>query len=244
MGASSFNVGIAARAGGVTGSLGGSMFQSVTNHLRKGLVGSFAALFCSAVGAEWQRRRPDQVVLNQSGSQVTDTTIRSGAYANTNFDGQPLITRRSSDPDWERRTLIKFDTENSVPAGRPDRVRDADADRQVGPGFFWGNTAYPGVAGHDWIPGGGCDLASAHELVHLVDPRRRRRRGGRDRQRQQRRRREGGLDLTAVVQRAVDGDFDNRATRACSSMTRRARPRKAIGSTTRRKTARSAAGRR
>ena len=92
------------------------MFQSVTNHLRNGLVGSFAALFCS-VSVLSGSAAAQTIVLNQSGSQVTDTTIRSGAYANTNFDGQPLITRRSSDPDWERRTLIKFDTENSVPAG-------------------------------------------------------------------------------------------------------------------------------
>ena len=58
------------------------------------------------------------VVLNQSAPQVTDTTIRAGAYANTNYDGQPLLTRRSSsDPDWERRAILKFDTQNTIPAG-------------------------------------------------------------------------------------------------------------------------------
>ena len=220
------------------------MFQSVTNHLRQGLVGSFAALFCSAsvLGGS---AAAQTIVLNQSGSQVTDTTIRSGAYANTNFDGQPLITRRSSDPDWERRTLIKFDTENSVPAGAQIASRDAHADRQVGPGFFWGNTAYPGIARADWIPGGGCDLASAHELDHLVDPRRRRRRGGRDRPtRATSPARRWYIDLTAMVQRAVDGDFDTRYTRLLLHDDASGEPKRAIGSTTRRKTARSAAGRR
>jgi endonuclease/exonuclease/phosphatase family metal-dependent hydrolase len=57
------------------------------------------------------------VVLNQPGTQVTDTTIRSGSYANTNFDDEPLITRRSNDPEWERRALLKFDTQNFIPEG-------------------------------------------------------------------------------------------------------------------------------
>ncbi len=92
------------------------MHQSVTTHLRSSLVGSCAALLSiSVLGGS---AAAQTVVLNQPGSQVTDTTIRSGAYANTNFDGQVLITRRSSsDPDWERRTLLKFDTENAIPAG-------------------------------------------------------------------------------------------------------------------------------
>ena len=57
------------------------------------------------------------VVLNQARTQVTDTTIRSGSYANTNLDDHSLITRRSTDPDWERRTLLKFDTDNFIPPG-------------------------------------------------------------------------------------------------------------------------------
>lgn len=57
------------------------------------------------------------IVLNQSGSQVTDTTIRSGAYASTNYDNGVLLTRRSTDPDWERRTILKFDTQNTIARG-------------------------------------------------------------------------------------------------------------------------------
>jgi endonuclease/exonuclease/phosphatase family metal-dependent hydrolase len=56
------------------------------------------------------------VTLNQPGT-VTDTTIRNGSYANTNLDGQPLVTRASADPEWQRRALIKVDTENTIPQG-------------------------------------------------------------------------------------------------------------------------------
>jgi len=56
--------------------------------------------------------------LNQSGTQVTDTTIRNGTYANTNCDGATILTRNSaSDPNWERRAILKFDTANTIPAG-------------------------------------------------------------------------------------------------------------------------------
>ena len=92
------------------------MFQSVTAHLRKRLVGSFAAALCS-LSVLGGTAAAQTVVLNQPGSQVTDTTIRSGSFANTNFDGEPLITRRSSDPDWERRAILKFDTQNLIPPG-------------------------------------------------------------------------------------------------------------------------------
>jgi endonuclease/exonuclease/phosphatase family metal-dependent hydrolase len=56
------------------------------------------------------------VTLNGSGT-VVDATIRSGPYANTNYGGDVLITRASSEPEWLRRTLVKFDTENTIPAG-------------------------------------------------------------------------------------------------------------------------------
>jgi endonuclease/exonuclease/phosphatase family metal-dependent hydrolase len=55
--------------------------------------------------------------LDQPGVEVTDTTIRNGSYQNTNLDGGVLVTRASTDPEWERRTLLKFDTENTIPQG-------------------------------------------------------------------------------------------------------------------------------
>jgi endonuclease/exonuclease/phosphatase family metal-dependent hydrolase len=55
--------------------------------------------------------------LNQTGTQVTDTTIRNGIYANANQDGPLLIMRHSTaDRDYERRAILKFDTQNTIPA--------------------------------------------------------------------------------------------------------------------------------
>ena len=92
------------------------MFEAVGGWVRRS-AGTFAIV---AVGLAWTggTAAAQTIVLNAGGSQVTDTTIRAGAYANTNYDGHPLITRRSSsDPDWERRAILKFDTQNTIPQG-------------------------------------------------------------------------------------------------------------------------------
>src|SRR3954467_7255267 len=45
------------------------------------------------------------------------TVIRGGTYANTNFSKDLiLVTRASSDATYERRALLKFDTQNTIPA--------------------------------------------------------------------------------------------------------------------------------
>ena len=72
-----------------------------------------------AVCGAWAVGSPAQAqttaTLSQPGVEATDTTIRSGSYANTNLDGQVLVTRSSTEPEWVRRTLLKFDTENTIP---------------------------------------------------------------------------------------------------------------------------------
>ena len=98
--------------------------------VRTSLVGSLAAATWS-VSTLSGTAAAQTVVLNQARTQVTDTTIRSGSYANTNLDHHSLITRRSTDPDWERRTMLKFDTDNFIPPGLGGEVGDADADGQV-----------------------------------------------------------------------------------------------------------------
>jgi hypothetical protein len=55
-------------------------------------------------------------VLNAPDTQVIDTTIRNGSYATVNQDGAILLTRSSTVPEWERRTIIGIDT-SIVPAG-------------------------------------------------------------------------------------------------------------------------------
>src|SRR4051812_15098198 len=45
------------------------------------------------------------------------TVIRGGTYANTNFSKDLILsTRASDDAAYERRALLKFDTQNTVPA--------------------------------------------------------------------------------------------------------------------------------
>lgn len=54
------------------------------------------------------------VVLDAPDSEVVDTTIRGGSSANTNFDKQVLVTRASDNPEYDRRALLKFDTETTI----------------------------------------------------------------------------------------------------------------------------------
>jgi len=188
------------------------MRQSVTTHLRRSLVGSCAALL--GISVLTGSAAAQTVVLNQPGSQVTDTTIRSGAYANTNFDGQVLITRRSSsDPDWERRTLLKFDTENYIPAGAQiasatltltvkSGLGSAGATRplrvvRVPVGFLEEDATWRIRMGSSYWASPGGDVAEEVASANASNV-------------------AGAkvvMDLTAMVQRASDGDFDTRYTR-------------------------------
>ena len=46
------------------------------------------------------------------------TTLRGGVYASTNYASQTLLeTRASDDLSYERRAILKFDTQNTIPAG-------------------------------------------------------------------------------------------------------------------------------
>ena len=56
------------------------------------------------------------VALNEPATQVVHATLRGGTYANTNFNNV-LETRASSDLTYERRVMLKFDTQNTIPAG-------------------------------------------------------------------------------------------------------------------------------
>jgi len=56
------------------------------------------------------------VVLRAPDTQVTDTTIRGGSYASKNFDNSVLATRASDTDEYKRRALLKFDTQNTIPA--------------------------------------------------------------------------------------------------------------------------------
>jgi acid phosphatase len=46
---------------------------------------------------------------------VKDVAIRGGSYAAVNLEGGLLVTRASSNPEYERRTLLDLDTQASIP---------------------------------------------------------------------------------------------------------------------------------
>jgi endonuclease/exonuclease/phosphatase family metal-dependent hydrolase len=92
------------------------MFDLLRASVRKGALGTFAGITLGASVLCGTATAQTTVVLNQANGQVTDTVLRSGAYASTNYGSQVLLTRRSNDPDWERRTLLAFDTQ-AIPRG-------------------------------------------------------------------------------------------------------------------------------
>jgi len=58
------------------------------------------------------------VVIDDPSTQVDDARIQGGSLANTVFKGQPLATKiHPSDPTYHRRSVLKFDTHNTVPSG-------------------------------------------------------------------------------------------------------------------------------
>ena len=74
---------------------------------------AIAALGSLAVPA---MARAQMIVLNVPDTQVVDTIIRNGPYATYNHNAATLLTRSSTVPDWERRTIVSFNA-SSVPSG-------------------------------------------------------------------------------------------------------------------------------
>jgi endonuclease/exonuclease/phosphatase family metal-dependent hydrolase len=72
----------------------------------------FAGLFVAA-----PLRAQTTLTLSAPSTQETDTTIRGGTYGATNYAHQPLVTKAHTDASLVRRALLKFDTENTIPAG-------------------------------------------------------------------------------------------------------------------------------
>ena len=68
------------------------------------------------VGAAAAASAQTTVTLNQPATHVVSATVRGGTYANKN-DQSLLATRAADNPEYERRALVKFDTQNTIPAG-------------------------------------------------------------------------------------------------------------------------------
>ena len=191
------------------------MFEWVGASVRKGAARVATVVFGAMVSMVAGGTASAQtVVLNQAGTQVTDTTIRGGAYANTNFDGQPLITRRSiNDLNWERRAILKFDTQNTIPQGA--RITSAVLSLTVRSGLGTAGQNRPIGAyrvtqafqesdatwvrrqySDDWTRAGG-DIDSTYAGAYASNTA-----GSRV-----------AFNVTDLVQRTVNGDFGSRYTR-------------------------------
>jgi endonuclease/exonuclease/phosphatase family metal-dependent hydrolase len=189
------------------------MFEAFGGVLRTRWIGTVGilAVCAGAVGSPAQAQTT--ATLSQPGVEATDTTIRNGSYANTNLDGGVLVTRASTDPEWERRTLVKFDTQNTIPQGTSitsatltltvkSGLGSSGARRtvkvyRVTDGFLESDaTWYTRMSGSRWsAPGGdlGEEVATA-EVSNVAGTR-------------------VTFDLTNLVRQAVAGTLDTRYTR-------------------------------
>ena len=90
-----------------------------THPLRTAVL-AVAALVASLVSAGAQTT----LTLKTPGTQVTDTMVQGGSFANTHFGTSELLaTRASANVEYLRRALLKFDTQNTMPAD--SQVRSA-----------------------------------------------------------------------------------------------------------------------
>ena len=79
-------------------------------------VAAFTAAACAASLSTASAQTT--LVLNAPDTHVSDTMIQGGAAANANFNQQDFFaTRASTNADYLRRGLLKFDTQNTLPAG-------------------------------------------------------------------------------------------------------------------------------
>jgi hypothetical protein len=147
-------------------------------------------------------------VFNAAG----DTTIRNGSYATVNQDGPIFLTRSSTVPDWERRSLITIDTSTLPPnvpvtsavltltlksgLGAPNTTRPVTVYRLTAQFYdqeaTWMNrrTTIP------WQTPGS-DIAESYTSVLVTNT-------------------PGAkvdFDIKALLQKVVNGDFDSRVTR-------------------------------
>jgi hypothetical protein len=166
----------------------------------------------AAVGTSRQAFAQTTLILSTPNTQVTDTTIRNGPYATVNQDGPLLLTRFSSVPEWERSTVLSFET-TPIPLG--SAVSSAILRLTVSSGLGASGTTRPVTAYRlttaftetqaTWMnrqttvpwgtPGGDLGESYGTAAVPIVA-------GA-----------QVTYTLTALVQRAVNGEFGARQTR-------------------------------
>jgi hypothetical protein len=153
------------------------------------------------------------VTLDTPGSEINaDLTIQGGAYGWTDFSNDDSLASKVSDNEsYTRRILMKFDTQNFIPAGaviqsaylqlvlkkaESSETRELTA-YHVNKSFVrWEANWYQYRNGRPWSTPGG-DLGRSFGRTKIGDA-------------------EGWtytIDLTAMVQAAVNGEFGSRYTR-------------------------------
>jgi endonuclease/exonuclease/phosphatase family metal-dependent hydrolase len=153
------------------------------------------------------------VTLDAPGSEVTDdVTIRGGGYASSNFStSDALEVKTSATASNTRRTLLKFDTQSTVPAGAvinsaklyltlktasDSTSRRIDAYRVSKSFLYREATWFDYRDAASWSASGG-DLGGRYATTYVGNA-------------------VGStyaFDLTQLVQRSVNGDFGSRYTR-------------------------------
>jgi hypothetical protein len=89
---------------------------SIPRRRRARLVSASFVALLSSLAAPAALQAQTTVLLNVPDTQVIDTTLRSGSYATYNHNNTMLVTRSSTDPEWVRRAILAFNT-SSIPSG-------------------------------------------------------------------------------------------------------------------------------
>ena len=152
------------------------------------------------------------LTLSTPGTHISvDTTIRDGAYASTNYSSSDTLVSKASGAGLNRRMLLKFDTENYIPANVAIQsarlylvLKSADTAEarpltayRVTRSFTKSDTSWNYFrAGEAWTTAGG-DVQDSFGTTSVG----------------------GGagttypIDVTSLVQRSVNGEFGSRWTR-------------------------------
>jgi endonuclease/exonuclease/phosphatase family metal-dependent hydrolase len=153
------------------------------------------------------------VTLDSPGTEVNaDTTIRGGGYAGVNHATSDLLeVKASSEATYQRRVLLKFDTQNTIPAGsvinsaKLTLVLKSAGDSASRPVGAYRITRSFNGAQANWLDAkdttpwsrAGSDLGEKYTTTNVGNA-------------------VGStytFDLTQLVQRTVKGDFGSRYTR-------------------------------
>jgi endonuclease/exonuclease/phosphatase family metal-dependent hydrolase len=90
----------------------------MSSEFARGLFARLAVGVLTVVSAASTVFAQTTVTLHQPLTHAWHATVRGGTYANTNLP-TILETRSSTDPEYLRRAFLKFDTQNTIPAGAP-----------------------------------------------------------------------------------------------------------------------------